>query len=103
MKQWIPMVLAVLLMTTPAVAFLYEITVLSKEDIAKLSDIALEEVYIEARIEERTSQEFHTGAGYNSAKDYNKRKQLLRYIFELRREIARRESLKDANLDQYFE
>lgn len=103
MKKWIPVVLAVLLTTAPAVAFLYEITVLSKDEIAKLSDEALEEAYIEARIEERTSQEFHTGAGYNSAKDYNKRKELLRYIFELRREIGRREQMKDANLDQYFE
>lgn len=87
---------------SPAVAFLYEITVLTKEEIQKLSDKDLEEVYIEARIEERTSQEFHTGAGYNSAKDYNKRKQLLRYIFELRREIGNREQLKDLDLDEYF-
>jgi Na+-translocating ferredoxin:NAD+ oxidoreductase RnfG subunit len=102
MKKIMVFFLVLALLASPAAAFLYEITVLTKEEIQKLSDSDLEDAYIEARIEEKTSREFHTGAGYNSAKDYNKRKQLLRYIFELRREIGNREELKDLNLDEYF-
>lgn len=95
--------LILMLVSTPVFAFLYEIPVLEREQIQKLSDKDLEEAYIDARIEQKTSQEFHNAAGFNSAKDYNKRKALLRYIFELRREIGHREGFKDENLDDYLD
>lgn len=74
----------------PAGAFLYEIEILSTEQIAALADQKLVEAYTEAKIEEKTSAEFVQAAGFSSAKDYDKRKDLLRYIINLRREMSKR-------------
>ena len=95
-------ILAILLVVQPVFAFLYEIPVLSREEIQKLSTEDLTEKYIEAKIEERASHEFHIGAGYNSAKEYKNRKKLLRFIFELRRELARREAADANALDEFL-
>ena len=83
-------------------AFLYEIKILPKEAIAKLTDQDLEDAYVEAKIEEKASQEFHIAAGYSSPKEYQARKDLLRYLFELRREMDRREKVEADTLDGYF-
>ena len=64
--------------------FLYDIKILTPQEIKLLSNDDLTEVYIEARIEEKASAEFHVGAGFSSAKDYGRRKGLLRYIFDLK-------------------
>lgn len=100
MKKIIMFVLAVLLLTNPVFAFLYEIKMLNREEIHQLSDAQLEEAYISARIEAKASEEFHQGAGFSSSKDYDSRKALMRYIFELRREISKREGMKMDELDQ---
>lgn len=83
--------------------FMYDINILSREEIQKLSDAQLEDAYIDAKIEDKTSQEFHVAAGFSSAKDYENRKKLIRYIFELRREMGRRENLKVDQIDGYLE
>lgn len=103
MKKFIIFTLIGLLAAAPAFAFLYEVDILTKQEISRLTDKQLEEKYIEARIEERASQEFHISAGFSSGKDYAKRKNLMRYIFDLRREIAEREQIDADNLDQYLE
>jgi len=92
MKRIIAFGLCLLFLSTvTAQAFLYEIPILSKEEIKKLSKEDLSEAYIEAKIEEKASQEFHIGAGFSSAKDYTKRKNLLRYIINLRKEMSERQ------------
>lgn len=100
MKKILLSALMILMLSVPAFAFLYEIKMLNREEIQKLNDSQLEEAYINARIEEKASEEFHIGAGFSSSKDYESRKALLRYIFELRREIAKREQMKVDELDQ---
>lgn len=102
MKRIIIGVLAVVLCAQASWAFLYNIKFLTKEEIQQMNDADLEERYIEARIEEKASQEFHIGAGFSSSKDYESRKKLLRYIFELRREIGRREKIEAEKLDGYL-
>jgi len=79
------------LLAIPAQAFLYEIKVLTALEIKELTKEQLVEVYTEAKIEETTSKEFHIAAGFNSAKDYGKRKDLLRFIINLRREMKARD------------
>ena len=76
-----------LLLSVRADAFLYEIQILSIEQIKELSDEEMIDAYTEAKIEEKASSEFHVGAGFSSAKDYTKYKDLLRYIIYLRREM----------------
>ncbi len=92
-----------LLVTVNVSAFLYQAKILNVEEIQKLDDDELVELYIQARIEEKASGEFHRAAGFSSAKDYGGRKLLLRYLFELRREMGRREKIQATDVDDYFE
>lgn len=95
MKKLLIAIIVVLMAATSSSAFLYEIEILTQEQIKKLSDTELVEVYTEAKIEEYASSEFHQGAGFSSGKEYEKRKDLLRYIIFLRREMALRELESD--------
>jgi len=79
-----------LLISVRADAFLYEIDFLTKDQIKELSDEAIVEAHTEAKIEEKASAEFHIGAGFSSAKEYRLRKDLLRLIIYLRREMILR-------------
>lgn len=101
MKKIIPMLLIFsLLFISPTFAFLYEIQMLTREEIKKLPDDALIEQYINAKIEEKASSEFHQAAGFSSAKEYEKRKQFLRYLFELRYELNKRQKTEADSIDE---
>ena len=100
MKKIIILLSIFVVFSTQAMAFLYEIQVFTKEEIAKLSDKDLVETYIDAKIEEKASKEFHRAAGFSSAKDYNKRKDLLRFLFELRLEMSKRGQIEAGSLDE---
>jgi len=102
MKKTLSILLALMLTSSSVLAFVYEIPIRTSEEIHKLSDSELSDAYIEAKIEEKASGEFHAGAGFSSAKDYGKRKSLLRYIFDLRREMAKRERINSDELDSYL-
>ena len=99
MKKIIIFLCMILSLTTQAGAFLYELPILSKDEIAKLTDEDLMEKYIDAKIEAKASEEFHRAAGFNSVKEYENRKKLLRYIFDLRREMSKREDVEAGKLD----
>ena len=60
-----------------------------------MTDEELTATLIEAKVEEKASQEFHQGAGFSSAKEYYKRKDLLRFIIYLRQEMKTREMEAD--------
>jgi len=91
MKRIILLLLAVLLISNPALAFLYDdVKFLSVEEIKKLSDEDLIQTYIDAKIETNASKTFHANAGFNSAKDYKKYKELLVLIIRLRQELELR-------------
>lgn len=95
MKRLFSLVLVCLLVTVPAMAFLYSIDVLSPAEISKLSNKELSEIYQEAKLEQLASSEFHEAAGFSNAKDYKRRKDMLRYIVHLRKEMAKRELQPD--------
>jgi len=90
MKKIIMILASVFLAANIAFAFLYDLEILDIKQIAELSDESLLARFMEAKIEEKASGEFHRGAGFSSAKDYNKRKDLLRYVIFLRREMSKR-------------
>ncbi len=100
MKKIIILLSVFVMVSTQALAFLYELPILTMEEITKLSDKDLVEKYIEAKIETKASGEFHRAAGFSSAKDYEKRKKLLRYLFNLRLEMSRREEIESGTLDE---
>jgi hypothetical protein len=102
MRKIFVFILLFMFLAMPSYAFLYEITILSSEEIAKLSNDDLKEVYIEARIEKKASGEFHAGAGFSSKKPYEKRKDLLRYIFDLKQEMGKREEVETEKIDEYL-
>ena len=80
----------VLVMATQSLAFLYEIEILTKDQISKLSDAQLEDDYTEAAIEIEASKTFHGKAGF-TPKEYKQHKDLLRYVVYLKMEINKRE------------
>ena len=81
--------LAILLITNSVYAFLYEVTVLSKPEIQKLSDEALTDAYIDAAVEIEASKDFHRTAGF-TPKEYKQHKDLLKYRILLIQEIEKR-------------
>ena len=83
--------LAFLCLTTTAHAFLYEVAIHSVEEIHQMSDDQLKNAYIEAKIEERASAEFHQAAGFSKPKAYEQHKNLLRYIVHLGQEMKKRD------------
>jgi len=102
MKKIFYLTILIILMTTAiAFGFLYEITILTPEAIKELTAVQLQEVFLEAKIEEKTSSEFHVAAGFSNAKEYEKRKNLLRYIVSLRREMLLR-SIEPEPIDQWL-
>jgi len=78
------------LICTQAWAFLYVVNILTKEEIKKLSKEEMVDVYIEIVIERKASENFHGKAGF-TPKEYNKYKDLLRFIVKLRQEMQNRE------------
>ncbi|MGE0268031.1 MAG: hypothetical protein AB7S78_06215 [Candidatus Omnitrophota bacterium] len=90
MKKLIVLLSAFLLFASSAQAFLYSIKILTKAEIKQLTDEDLASIYLEAKIEEKASAEFHEGAGFSNAKEYDKRKELLRFIVYLRQEMSAR-------------
>ncbi len=90
MRKLIIFTVLLMLLSTSAHAFLYEIKLLTPQEIGELSDEELVSVYMEAKIEQTTSAEFHEGAGFSSAQEYYKRKDLLRFIIYLHQEMLER-------------
>ncbi len=76
---------------SPAAAFLTDMPVMDKADIAKLTDDKLIEKYIDVMIELEASQTFHESAGFNNPNEYKKFKDLLRFRTYLFLEIKKRE------------
>ncbi|MCB9719295.1 MAG: hypothetical protein H6756_00305 [Candidatus Omnitrophica bacterium] len=90
MKRMAVLLILLLCWTGPSEAFLYNLKMLSEVEVSALSDEDLKSTFLEAKIEEKASAEFHRGAGFSNAKEYEKRKQLLRFIIYLHREMDKR-------------
>ena len=79
-----------LLLTTQSYAFLYEVKILTPSEITNLSNDQILEVFKSAVIERKASEAFHGRAGF-SPKEYEKYKELLGLIIDIREEMAKRE------------
>lgn len=90
MKRMLIVLFVFLCWTTSGEAFLYNLKMLSEVEISALADEDLAGIYLEAKIEQKASAEFHKGAGFSNAKEYEKRKELLRFIIYLNREMNKR-------------
>ena len=88
------LVLALALLGVPAAgraaeSFLYQVEILKKEDVRKLTDEQLIEKYIDMAVELEASQEFHRASGF-TPKEYARHKELYRYRVDLLMEFKRR-------------
>ena len=79
-----------MMLSVPAFAFLYEVKVLTKEEVQKLTNDQLVDVYKDAVIERKASETFHGKAGF-MPKEYESFKQLLGLIIRIREEMKTRE------------
>ena len=71
-------------------AYPSDLKVLTKEEIAKLTDEELTEHYIDVIVELEASRQFHTTSGF-LPKEYDEFKGLMRYKVYLKMEIHKRE------------
>ena len=76
--------------TTLSFAFLYDIPILSKEEIKALSDAELINQYIDVKVELDASRTFHGQAGF-TPKEYNRHKEMLNLVIKLRLEMQLRD------------
>lgn len=90
MKRLAAVLLLLLCWVSVGEAFLYNLKMLSETEISALTDEDLSSAFVEAKIEQKASAEFHAGAGFSNVKEYEKRKELLRYIIYLHRELDKR-------------
>lgn len=90
MKKIILLTLLVVLTCSYCFAFPYEIELLTSEETSALSDEALVDIYIEAKIEVNASKIFFGRSGF-TPKDYKKYKELLGYIVRVRQEMHDRD------------
>jgi len=70
-------------------AFLYQIQVLDKTAIRRLSDEKLMDAYVDVLVEVEASTAFHQTSGFKPS-DYRKFKDLIRYRILLKQEIEKR-------------
>lgn len=89
MQKTVVPILLFLALSVNAFAYLSDIKFLPKAEIAKLSDEALIDVYIDAVVELKASETFHTTSGF-TPKEYDNYKDLLRYKILLLQEIDKR-------------
>ena len=70
-------------------AFIYQVKILTKEEVKILKDSQLQEVYVDVMIEKKASETFHQRAGF-APKEYEQFKELLGMVIRLRQEMLER-------------
>ncbi|MDP8212993.1 MAG: hypothetical protein P9X22_06880 [Candidatus Zapsychrus exili] len=100
MKKVIIFLTIFLLFCGPALAFIYEISIPTQEEIKRLKDDEIIEIYIDVMIERKASEAFHGKAGF-TPKEYTKFKELLGFIVRLRQEMSKRE-LEAPPIDEWL-
>ena len=87
-------------LTSPGLAFLYEVKIPTKEELKKLNNDQLVDLYTSALIEREASETFHGKAGF-TPKEYQSFKDLLGLIVRIRQEMLSRE-LEPPPIDQWL-
>ena len=82
--------LILLLAAQTSFAFLFEVTVLTKDQIASLSNEALLSTYIDVVAEQEAVQSFHQTSGFNP-REYREYKNLVKFRINLIDEINKRD------------
>ncbi|HNV23812.1 MAG TPA: hypothetical protein PLH56_06300 [Candidatus Omnitrophota bacterium] len=78
------------LLATFVLAAIYEVKILTDEEIRKLSNDAIVAVYTDAMIEREATKTFYAKAGF-TPKEYDSYRTLLTFVVRLRKEMAARE------------
>ena len=89
MKKIVFIILFLLMFAGTSFAFLYEVKILNKEEIAQLKNEQLVDVYTDVLIERQASETFHGRAGF-TPKEYQSYKDLLGFVVRLRQEMSNR-------------
>ncbi|MCD4780460.1 MAG: hypothetical protein K8S27_07940 [Candidatus Omnitrophica bacterium] len=89
MKTLSLVLIGLFVLCAPVFGFLYEVQILSLEEVKKIDDDKLMAIYTEAMIERRATETFHGKAGF-SPKEYKGFKALLGFIIRLRQEMQER-------------
>lgn len=100
MKKILSAFLIFSFLCTTAFAFLYEVKIYSKEELKKLNNDALVELYTSALIEREASETFHGKAGF-TPKEYESYKDLLGLIVRIRQEMVARD-LQPPPIDEWL-
>ena len=94
MKSWVIIVfffMSLSLKVIPSEAgFLYQVKVLDKEAVSKLSDEELLKDYVDMLVEVEATRTFYTRSGFGSPREYEQYRALLRYRIYLLWEIENR-------------
>lgn len=79
-------ILLVAIISFSSFGFVYDMKMLTKEEIKKLKDEELPEVFTDVIIEKISAEAFHSKAGF-APKEFEDYRDLLRFIVELRKEF----------------
>lgn len=90
MKKILLLTIMMAILAYPAFGFMYEVKILDKEAIAGLNNDQIVDTYTDVIVEVEASKVFHERAGF-TPKEYEKYKQLLRFVINIRQEMSRRE------------
>lgn len=90
MKKIIVLMCLFVLVCSPVFAFIYQVNILTKEEIRSLKDSQLQEVYVDVMIEKKASETFHQRSGF-APKEYQQFKELLGMVIRLRQEMMDRQ------------
>lgn len=82
--------LSFLLLASTSFAYLSDIKVLTPKEIEKLTDDALSTAYFDVLVEQYAVKVHHQGQGF-SPNEMKQFKELLRYQFDLRKELQKRQ------------
>ena len=90
MKKIILFLAFLTIFTVQSFAFLYEVKILDKAEIQKLTNDQLVDLFQSAVIERKASETFHGKSGF-TPKEYESYKQLLGLVIRIRQEMVTRD------------
>ncbi|MBF0386125.1 MAG: hypothetical protein HQL27_09705 [Candidatus Omnitrophica bacterium] len=90
MKKTLLVIALLTIFAAQSLAFISELKILTKEEIAKLTPEEITKVYIDAKVEVNASKVFYSNSGFSSTKEFGKYKELLTFVIDLRREMEKR-------------
>ncbi len=90
MKKYLLAFILLALLATSAQAVMSDMKILAKDEIAKLTNEKLIDVYIETKVEIAASKTFYCNSGFSTLKEYDKYKELLTYVIYLQQEMQKK-------------